>query len=63
LLKEKFNIPLDIIGVIKKDKIAWHNYQQFSEPYKRIRVAYIESARDQPGEFKKRLNNFIKKNC
>jgi len=32
-----------------------------SEPYKRIRVAYIDAARKREGEFKKRLESFIKK--
>jgi len=29
--------------------------------YKRIRIAYIDSARKRPEEFRKRLANFIKK--
>jgi uncharacterized protein YdeI (YjbR/CyaY-like superfamily) len=61
ILKEKFIFPDDIINAIKKDKKAWENYQKFSEPYKRIRVAYIESARKRPEEFNKRLLNFINK--
>ena len=32
-----------------------------AESYKRIRIAYIDSARSRPEEFKKRLNNFIEK--
>lgn len=39
----------------------WENYQRFSEPYKRIRIAYIEAARKRPEEFQKRLNSFIEK--
>ncbi|MEM9721754.1 MAG: YdeI/OmpD-associated family protein, partial [Bacteroidota bacterium] len=31
------------------------------DPYKRIRIAYIESARKRPEEFAKRLRNFIEK--
>ena len=45
----------------KPDGIAWKNYQTFSEPDRRIRVAYIDAARNRPEEFKKRLDNFIKK--
>lgn len=37
------------------------NYLRFSEPYKRIRIAYIEAARKRPEEFEKRLKNFINK--
>ena len=46
---------------LKKDKEAWKNYQRFSASYKRIRIAYINSARKRPEEFEKRLSNFIKK--
>lgn len=36
-----------------------HTIQRCSEPYKRIRVAYIEAARKRPEEFEKRLRNFL----
>jgi uncharacterized protein YdeI (YjbR/CyaY-like superfamily) len=61
IASEKFVFPKDIIDSIKKDKIAWKNYNTFSDTYKRIRIYYINIAREQPEEFKKRLNNFIKK--
>lgn len=61
VVNEKFVFPNDILSEIKMDKLAWNNYQKFSESYKRIRIAYIESARKRPEEFKKRLNNFITK--
>ncbi len=60
-IKSKFLLPSDIIKAIKKDRIAWENYQMFSDSYKRIRIAYIESARNRPDEFKKRLSSFIDK--
>jgi uncharacterized protein YdeI (YjbR/CyaY-like superfamily) len=53
--------PDEIISRLKEDKIVWENYQQFSESYKRIRIAYIEAARKRPEEFEKRLGNFIRK--
>jgi uncharacterized protein YdeI (YjbR/CyaY-like superfamily) len=53
--------PPDILTAIKSDKAAWKNYQKFSPSYKRIRIAYIDAARKRPGEFEKRLANFIKK--
>jgi uncharacterized protein YdeI (YjbR/CyaY-like superfamily) len=61
ILKERFVFPPDIIKAIKNDKLAWKNYQKFSPAYKRIRIAYIDSARKRPEEFKRRLANFIKK--
>jgi len=60
LLEREFVFPQDILDAIKVDEQAWENYQNFSEPYKRIRVAYIEGARNRPEEFQKRLNYFIK---
>ena len=58
---EKFVFPKDIIETIKKDQTVWKNYNAFSDTYKRIRVAYIDSARERPEEFRKRLKNFINK--
>lgn len=61
VLSDPFIFPNDIIDKLKENKIVWKNYQQFSDPYKRIRIAYIEAARKRPEEFEKRLNNFINK--
>lgn len=61
VLKIEFIFPPDILKAIRKNPKAWENYQNFSPSYRRIRVAYIEGARDRPEEFKKRLENFIKK--
>ncbi len=61
LLEMPFVFPKDILAAIRKDQIAWENFQAFSEPYKRIRVAYIDAARKRPAEFEKQLNNFIAK--
>lgn len=61
VLSAPFIFPDDIIGRLKADEIAWDHYLQFSDAYKRIRIAYIEAARKRPEEFEKRLNNFINK--
>ena len=60
VLEQEFIFPPDILNAIKDDGQAWENYQNFSEAYKRIRVAFIEAARIRPEEFQKRLNYFIK---
>lgn len=60
ILAEDYVFPQDIIEAIRKDDAARKNYDRFSEPYKRIRIAYIDSSRKRPDEFKKRLNNFIR---
>ncbi len=59
MISEEYVFPEDILDEIRLDAEAWENYQSFTEPYKRIRVAYIDAARDRPDEFRKRLDNFI----
>jgi uncharacterized protein YdeI (YjbR/CyaY-like superfamily) len=58
---EKFVFPKDILDAIKKDNTVWKNFTAFSDTYKRIRIAYIDDARERPEEFRKRLKNFINK--
>jgi len=59
IINEDFTEPEDILATIKSDLSAWENYQRFSLGYKRIRIGYIEGARDRPNEFKKRLKHFV----
>ena len=60
LENEKFIFPKDILNEIKKNKEAWKNFQKFSEPYKRIRIGFIDDSRIRADVFKQRLNYFIK---
>lgn len=62
--------PNDILDAIKSDAAAWKNYEELSDSYKRIRIAYIDAARNRPAEFEKRLemkalskNVFRKNDC
>ncbi|MFH1234610.1 MAG: YdeI/OmpD-associated family protein [Candidatus Diapherotrites archaeon] len=59
-LKEKFVAPKDILEELEKDAVVWKNFKKFPAPYRRIRLGFIEGARDRPAEFRKRLNYFIK---
>jgi uncharacterized protein YdeI (YjbR/CyaY-like superfamily) len=59
ILNEEFVIPPDILKAIQANNETWKNFQKFSEPYKRIRIAFIDGARKRPVEFKKRLRHFI----
>ncbi len=61
VIQQEFHFPEDIIAQLQAEKEVWENYKNFSEPYKRIRIAYIDAARKRPEEFQKRLNNFINK--
>jgi uncharacterized protein YdeI (YjbR/CyaY-like superfamily) len=60
VLAAPFVFPPDIMKAIKADPKAWENYQKFSPTYQRIRVAFIEGARNRPEEFTKRLSHFLK---
>lgn len=61
LLEREFEYPADIMAALQSNGIAWQNFQTYSGSYRRIRVAYVEAARDRPGEFEKRLANLVKK--
>ena len=61
VIRAPFVWPEDIMKALQEDDTVWANYQKFSEPYKRIRIAYIEAARKRPEEFRKRLASFIEK--
>ncbi|MBP5295225.1 MAG: YdeI/OmpD-associated family protein [Lachnospiraceae bacterium] len=61
VIRAPFVFPEDVLKILREDPVVWENYQQFTDPYKRIRVAYIEAARKRPEEFRKRLRNFVEK--
>lgn len=50
----------DILDALKREKATWDNFRNFPEPYKRIRIGFIEGARTRPEIFEKRLNYFVK---
>lgn len=56
---QRFVVPPDILAALRADPVAWRNYRRFPAAYRRIRVAYIESARRRPQEFEKRLRHFV----
>ena len=61
ILQAPFVFPADILAALQQDETVWAHYQRFPEPYRRIRVAYIDAARKRPAEFEKRLANFLEK--
>lgn len=61
IINEPYVFPEDIVEYIRIDKKAWENYKKFTPAYQRIRIAYIDGARNRPEEFKRRLENFIRK--
>ena len=60
LVEKPLVIPPDILASLKADRETWKNFEAFSDSYKRIRIGYIDGARDRPEEFAKRLRNFLK---
>ncbi|HEX6370215.1 MAG TPA: YdeI/OmpD-associated family protein [Longimicrobium sp.] len=61
LLERPFVIPPDILQALQADEQAWSQLRRWSESYLRIRVAFVDYARDDPAEFQKRLANLIDK--
>lgn len=61
IINEPYVFPEDIMARLREDGEVWSNFCKFSEPYKRIRVSYIDDARKRPEEFDRRLRNFIDK--
>lgn len=61
IIQAPFVFPVDIMESLRQDETVCNYYQQFSDSYRRIRVAYIDAARKRPEEFQKRLNSFIDK--
>jgi uncharacterized protein YdeI (YjbR/CyaY-like superfamily) len=59
VLEERFEMPPDILDAIKADKSAWRNFRKLSQPYVRIRIAFVDAARRRPEEFGKRLRHFV----
>lgn len=59
ILEGPFEISDDILQAIQSNKEAWKHFREFSESYKRIRIGFIEGARERPAEFEKRLRYFI----
>ncbi len=61
VINAPYVFPGDLVEAIRSDEVAWENYQKLPQAYKRIRISYIDAARNRPLEFKKRLDNFIRK--
>ena len=61
ILDEEYQYPDDILTALRRDEETWSNFNGFTEPYKRIRVAYVDHARKRPEYFQKRLDTLVKK--
>lgn len=56
-----WKVPPDILKKLKGNKPAWRHFQLFPETYRRIRVHWIDAARNRPAVFKRRLDYFLER--
>ncbi len=61
VLDEPFVVPRDIETALRVDPVVWQNFEAYADAYQRIRIAYVDSARNRQGEFDKRLANLLRK--
>jgi uncharacterized protein YdeI (YjbR/CyaY-like superfamily) len=59
-MSEKFVLPADIVGALKRDLQTWKNFQRFPKWYQRIRVGWLDMSRHRPEIFEARLRYFLK---
>ncbi|MGD0116269.1 MAG: YdeI/OmpD-associated family protein [Dehalococcoidia bacterium] len=59
-VESRLDIPADVLAELQEDERTWANFQQFPEPYRIIRIAFVEGARKRPQEFRRRLNHLLK---
>lgn len=57
---ESFTIDKDIETLLKEDEQLYQNFINFPELYSRVRIDTIQSYRNEPDTFNKRLDKFIK---
>jgi uncharacterized protein YdeI (YjbR/CyaY-like superfamily) len=56
----KFTFPQDILEIIRADPAAWKHFKFFPMSYKRIRIGWIDTARQRSEIFNQRLKYFLK---
>ena len=61
LEEQPLKLAPDVRRALQAEPGAWRNFEAFPEGYRRIRIAYIEGARGRPEEFRRRLDNFVKR--
>jgi uncharacterized protein YdeI (YjbR/CyaY-like superfamily) len=60
VLDEPFEVASDILERLQDDEETWRNFEAFPESYRRIRVGWIEMARNRPAVFEQRLRYFLR---
>ncbi len=60
LSTDSFSIADDIRNALTAEAGAWEHFEGFPAHYQRLRIGYIEEARNQSEEFDKRVAHFVK---
>jgi uncharacterized protein YdeI (YjbR/CyaY-like superfamily) len=60
VLDEPFVVPEDILAALQADSETWRNFEAFPESYQRIRIGWIDGARQRPAIFQQRLDYFLR---
>ncbi len=59
---ESYQVPTEIQDVLRATPEAWRHWQGFSPAYRRIRAAYVDTARERDeAEYRKRLDHLVRK--
>ncbi|MEX1138646.1 MAG: YdeI/OmpD-associated family protein [Bacteroidota bacterium] len=56
----QFKIPPDILAALKSNALAWQHFRAFSNPYRRVRIGWIDGSRKRPEVFRQRLGYFLR---
>ena len=59
-MSERFVPAPDIIAALRRDPIAWKNFQRFPKWYQRVRLGWLDASRARPEIFRARLRYFLK---
>lgn len=58
---ESFEIAPDILQALRGDPDTWRHWREFTPAYRRIRAAYVETARERGDAFHRRLHHLVEK--
>ncbi len=58
--EDTVRIAPDILRALKADRKVWQHFQRFPDSYKRIRIGWIEAARERPEVLEQRLKYFCR---
>ena len=59
-MSDKFVPAPDILAALKRDPVAWKNFQRFPKWYQRVRLGWLDMSRGRQDIFQSRLRYFLK---